>query len=121
MFLSLKNFAVRIVHRYCTKLFLTALYLTLLSLLPVTQTPSVCDRSEQVKSAILEKLPSGTACGDVTEAQLNSTVTRTIDLRRKGIISLKEGDFNNLTSLTSLNLESTGSGLVSEFSPRRAS
>ena len=62
----------------------------------------ICDRTAQVRDAILEKLPDTSDCAQVTETDL-----RSIDrlwLREKEITSLKSGDFSGLSNLQLLNL-----------------
>ena len=62
----------------------------------------ICDRTAQVRDAILEKLPDTSDCALVTETDL-----RSIDrlwLREKEITSLKSGDFSGLSNLHLLHL-----------------
>ena len=62
----------------------------------------ICDRTAQVRDAILEMLPDTSDCALVTETDL-----RSIDrlwLREKEITSLKSGDFSGLSNLQLLHL-----------------
>ena len=63
------------------------------------QAQGVCDRTGQVRDAIVAAAPVS-ACGDVTEEHL--AAIGSLDLARKGISVLKTGDFSGLTSLTGL-------------------
>ncbi len=65
----------------------------------------ICERTEQVKQAILDKLKK-TDCNTVTEQELQAIVS--LDLERKGITKLKAGDFDNLISLQLLFLSTNG-------------
>ena len=67
---------------------------------PVTPTPGICDRTQQVQDGILAKLADVDACEAVTVANL-AGVGR-LDLDDKGITSLKVGDFAGLTGMTTL-------------------
>ena len=71
---------------------------------PLTPTPGICDRTEQVRDALLDSTGVGD-CAAVTVADL-ATVT-TVDLSLiatgiSGITALKSGDFAGLTALTLL-------------------
>ena len=63
---------------------------------------SVCDRTPDVRNAIVAALPHVSNCADVTAADL-ATIT-SINIRNENITALKEGDFNGLTALEGLNL-----------------
>ncbi len=66
----------------------------------------ICDRTRQVQEAILDRLGldmTVTACAEVTEDNLN-TLAGGLDFSLEGITALKEGDFDDLDSLTTLNL-----------------
>ncbi len=67
---------------------------------PVTPTPGICDRTQQVRDGILAKLADVDACEAVTVANL-AGIGR-LDLDDKGIASLKAGDFAGLTGMTTL-------------------
>ena len=67
---------------------------------PVTPTPGICDRTQQVRDGILAKLADVDACEAVTVANL-AGIGR-LDLDDKGIASLKAGDFTGLTGMTTL-------------------
>ena len=67
---------------------------------PVTPTPGICDRTQQVRDGILAKLADVAECEAVTVANL-AGIGR-LDLDDKGIASLKAGDFAGLTGMTTL-------------------
>ena len=69
---------------------------------PVTPTPGICDRTQQVQDEILSELSGVSDCAAVTVADL-ATVPR-LFLESKSITSLKAGDFAGLTALTSIYL-----------------
>ncbi len=62
----------------------------------------VCDRTRQVRDAILGEVPGVNNANDVTETHL-STITELI-LRRRNIAALKSGDFDGLNALAMLDL-----------------
>ena len=62
----------------------------------------VADRTSQVRDAIVAAVPNVNVAADVTESQV-AAITR-LNLRNKGISSLKSGDFSGMTGLTNLNL-----------------
>ena len=68
---------------------------------PVTPTPGICGRTQQVQDLIL-KLTRVSDCAAVTVARL-ATVTR-LDLNGGSITSLKTGDFAGLTAVTLISL-----------------
>ena len=80
--------------------------LTALLVLPMqAQTPAgICDRTPQVRDSILDRIGSGTACGDATNTQL-AAINGFLDLTDQGLTSLKMGDFNGLTHLQALDLK----------------
>ena len=67
----------------------------------VIMTP-VCDRTEQVKDAIVAAVSGVTDCADVTEAHLAAITS--LGLSRQSITTLKPGDFDGLTALRTLSL-----------------
>ena len=67
----------------------------------VVVTP-VCDRTEQVRDAIVAAVPGVTDCADVTETHLAAIMN--LNLSNKSITALKAGDFDGLTALETLNL-----------------
>ena len=69
---------------------------------PVTPTPGICDRTQQVQDEILRQLSGVDDCAAVTVADL-ATVPRLV-LDGKGITSLKAGDFAGLTAVTDIAL-----------------
>ena len=69
---------------------------------PVVSVSPIINRTSQVRDAIVAALPGVNSANDVTEAHL-STI-RFLNLRNKGISTLKTGDFDRLTALTELRL-----------------
>ena len=63
---------------------------------------SVCDRTPQVRDAIVAALPNVSDCANVTAADL-ATIT-SLNIPNQNITALKEGDFNGLTVLEQLYL-----------------
>ena len=68
---------------------------------PVTPTPGICDRTQQVQDDILGQLSGVSACAAVTVADL-ATVTALSYLEDTSITSLKAGDFAGLTAVTQI-------------------
>ena len=66
-------------------------------------TDGICDRTEEVRTAILDKLADVSACADVTDTDL-SGITGSMDLSDESISALKTGDFQDLTALETLKL-----------------
>ena len=62
----------------------------------------VADRTPEVRDAIVAAVPNVTVAANVTESQVGAITS--LNLRGKGISSLKTGDFSGMTGLTSLNL-----------------
>ena len=78
---------------------------------PVTPTPGICGRTQQIQDAILAELSGVDDCAAVTVANLASIVTFGsfgFGTFNQGITSLQKGDFAGLTSLTILNLSQNG-------------
>ena len=69
---------------------------------PVTPTPGICDRTQQVQDAILVELDAVDDCAAVTVADLE-TVTE-LQMPRKNVTALKSGDFAGLSALDVLQL-----------------
>ena len=69
---------------------------------PVTPTPGICDRTQQVQDAILAELDDVDDCAAVTVADLE-TITY-LDMPRKNVTALKSGDFAGLSALDQLQL-----------------
>ncbi len=67
----------------------------------VVVTP-VCDRTPQIRAAIIAAVPGVTDCADVTETHLAAIPT--LNVSSQGITTLKAGDFDGLTTLITLNL-----------------
>ena len=74
--------------------------------------PPLSERTQQVREAIVAAVPDVTSPDDVTDTHLAAITT--LSLTNKSITSLKSGDFNGLTSLTSLNLSNNA---ISNISP----
>ncbi len=81
---------------------LLCLSLLLCSFVAQAQTTNICDRTDEVEQGILTAL-SATDCTAITSAQL-ARITQ-LNLRSKGISSLKSGDFDGLTNLEFLYLD----------------
>ena len=68
---------------------------------PIVPTGGICDRTEQVRDAIVDLIPGDQTCSEVTDADLDA-ITATLNLNRSGISSLRSGDFSGLGSIRSL-------------------
>ena len=68
-------------------------------------TGGICDRTPQVRDAIVDLVPGVHTCSGVTDAHL-AALTATLNLNRTGISSLQSGDFSGLGSIRSLLLQS---------------
>ena len=66
----------------------------------------VCDRTPEVRDAIVAKVAGISNCGDVTAAHL-AAITGTLELDSTSVTSLKLGDFDGLTALGRLNMDYT--------------
>ena len=66
-------------------------------------TITICDRTPQVRDAIVAAVSSVSDCNDVTETHLASEIT-SLFLNGQRITTLKADDFAGLTSLTDLSL-----------------
>ena len=66
----------------------------------MTTAIGICDRTVQVRDAIVEAISGVSACGDVTAEHL--AAIGILNLRSKGIKALKAGDFSGLTALNTL-------------------
>ena len=75
---------------------------------PVTPTPGICDRTQQVQDGIVAAVSGADACNEVTVANL-AAVTE-LRLEQKSITGLKAGDFAGLTALTILELKRNSLG-----------
>ena len=62
----------------------------------------ICDRTEQVRDAILDQLSNTSDCAAVTDTELSAIIR--LALSEKGITTLKSGDFSGLSNLQHLNL-----------------
>ena len=67
-------------------------------------TAGICGRTEAVRDAIVARISGVASCADVTDAQL-AAITGTLSLDGKGITALAAGDFDELTTLTALDLQ----------------
>ena len=63
----------------------------------------VCDRTPQMRDAIVAAVPGVSTCGDVTGAHL-AAITE-LELEGQSIPALQVGDFDGLTALTTLDLD----------------
>ena len=68
-----------------------------------TTDEGICDRTEQVRTAILAQNISTDTCSAVTHADL-AALTGTLNLTVAGIASLRSGDFSGLVTLEGLYL-----------------
>ena len=85
-------------------MFILFIFLLVFSMVDITHALPVCDRTTQVREAIVTA--AGVAdCSDVTDAHLAAITT--LDLT-EGIETLKNGDFDGLSALTTLSLNSYG-------------
>ena len=66
-------------------------------------TGGICDRTQQVRDAILALLPHVSECANVTDTDL-SRIYSGLDLESSGITTLQAGDFEGLSRLGSLKL-----------------
>ncbi len=69
---------------------------------PVTPTPGICDRTQQVQDEILGELSGVDDCAEVTVADLATIPDLYIE--RKNVTALKSGDFAGLSALENLSL-----------------
>ena len=67
-----------------------------------TVASGICDRTAQVRDAILHQLPGTSDCAAVTDTELSGIIR--LALSEKGITTLKSGDFSGLSNLQHLNL-----------------
>ena len=65
-----------------------------------TPNPSVCNRTPQIRDAIVDAISGVTNCTDVTSAHLTSI--QELDASGTGLRTLQAGDFNGMTGLTTL-------------------
>ena len=80
---------------------------------PVTPTPGICDRTQQVQDEILVRLSGVDDCAAVTVADL-ATVTE-LYIFRENVTALKSGDFAGLSTLDILDLRNNAlTGLPSD-------
>ena len=70
-------------------------------------TLGICGRTEQVRDALMALIPRVSHCADVTAPHL-AAITGTLLLSGENITALAAGDFEGLTSLTSLDLNRNG-------------
>ncbi len=83
--------------------FILFIFLLVFSMNDITDALPVCDRTPQVRDGIVAA--AGVAgCADVTDAHLAAIIT--LNLKSKGIETLKDGDFDGLSALKFLNLSS---------------
>ena len=77
---------------------------------PVTPTPGICDRTQEVQDGILAQLADIAECEAVTVANL-ATVTE-LHLYDENITALKEGDFAGLPAVTYISLNGNQLGAL---------
>ena len=70
---------------------------------PIVTVSPIINRTSQVRDAIVAALPGINSANDVTDAHL-ATITH-LDLENKNILTLKDGDFDELSALTELRLQ----------------
>ena len=70
-----------------------------------TSTSQVCYRTPQIRDAIVNMIPNVSDCAEVTDEQL-AAITGKLRLNGSGISMLQVGDFDGLTSLNGLELQS---------------
>ena len=77
---------------------------------PVTPTPGICDRTQQVYEGILDELDDVDDCAAVTVADLAGITD--LPLISKSIDSLKSGDFAGLTAVSNIDLSANQLGAL---------
>ena len=70
---------------------------------PAAAVTGVCERTPEVRDAIIAAVPGVHACEDVSAEHL-AAITGEFSLREKGITALRAGDFEGLVAITRLNL-----------------
>ena len=65
--------------------------------------PSVCDRTPEVRDALVGRVNNISDCADVTQSHLTQ-IHGTLSLNGEGITTLKSSDFNGLSSIDIINL-----------------
>ena len=65
--------------------------------------PPLCERTPQVRDAILNMMPDVSDCADVTDVHL-AAITGTLSLASQEVSTLRIGDFDGLSSLDALDL-----------------
>ena len=70
---------------------------------------NICDRTPQVRKAILAKLPDVNDCAAVTDAHL-SGITGTFPIEYGSIVEFKDGDFRGLINVNRLEVDSVFRG-----------
>lgn len=86
----------------------------------VNVTSPVCDRTAEVRDAIVAAIDGVDACQNVTLAQMEATTDLGTALSGAGLTALKPGDFSNLSALLTLdisnnNLTSLPEGLLDDM------
>ena len=74
---------------------------------PAAAVTGVCERTPEVRDAIIAAVPGVHACEDVSAEHL-AAITGEFSLREKGITALRAGDFEGLAAITRLNLSRNG-------------
>ena len=70
----------------------------------LAQSSGICERTQEVRDAILAKLSDVSKCANVTDSHL-AGITGDLTLSDKGISALKAGDFKGLSGLEQLYLD----------------
>ena len=91
------------VARYAAGFLAAFVALLALPLQAQAQTAGICGRTEQVRTAILAKIPGVSNCADVTDAHL-AAITGSLSLGNGITTALATEDFAGLTALTTLHL-----------------
>ncbi len=94
--------SIRIIPQWFSLCLGVAASFVLMFLVLNTTAQSICNRTPQVRDAILELIPNQSNCATVRADQLAGITD--LDLSLKGITALKEGDFANLPNLNELDL-----------------
>ena len=80
----------------------TIIFTATATTIPVVTVSPIINRTPQVRDAIVAALPDVNSANDVTEAHLPTI--KFLNLRNKGLSTLKTGDFDGLTALSQLQL-----------------
>ena len=99
---------LRIKTAAASALLVTAVVAASMSVAPsstvLAQSSGICDRTEEVRDAILAELSDVSECANVTDSHL-AGITGDLTLSDKSISALKAGDFKGLSGLEQLYLD----------------